>query len=159
LGLDKAESFAYIVYVSNGDIDMRSFELISNLHKDARGTRPTADWMAAFDAQNEAEKTNMFDSLCEELDATIADDAARHEAARVAFELRINGMAEDYAVDQATALRWDMEGHDVHPLCAIAAHGTMDQEVEFYLWQQGLASSEFAKWVAVAHIAYKDLVE
>jgi len=44
-----------------------SFELISDLHKDARGCRPSSDWFEHFESLPEVEKQRVWDDLCDEL--------------------------------------------------------------------------------------------
>lgn len=43
-----------------------SVDVISDLHKDARGFRPGKSWWQMWDALGDVEKQNVWDMLCEE---------------------------------------------------------------------------------------------
>lgn len=91
---------------------MTSFPLISDLHKDARGFRPSADFMAHFKALAHDAQQAIWDGLCAELEITMADERAAKERAAAAFEARVTATIDAGARDRATAIRWiiDAEG-------------------------------------------------
>lgn len=60
------------------------FELISDLHKDARGFRPSSRWMAAFRASTHAEQEAEWNALCAELERSMAEEKAAEERATAA---------------------------------------------------------------------------
>jgi hypothetical protein len=62
-----------------------SFELISDLHKDARGFRPSADWFAHFESLSESDKQRVWDDLCDELH----EEDRRMQAAQTAALARL----------------------------------------------------------------------
>lgn len=133
---------------------MSAFELIRDLHKDARGFRPSVDWMEAFNASTFEEQEATWESLCDELERREAHERDEEAHALAVFERRLEDMVADYGIDLATALRWDMESFEVDVNETLAYHGTASQEIEFYFWKQGLAQKEWPRYVALAYKAY-----
>lgn len=119
---------------------MSSFELIRDLHKDARGFRPSAEWMAVFNGLSDVAKEETWDNLCRELEENETEDERREIEAVAEFNARIDGMVTDYGIARADAFRWDMEAFEVDIEGALEYHGSAIQEIEFYLWKQGIAS-------------------
>lgn len=117
-----------------------SFELIRDLHKDARGFRPSQGWMEVFNGLSDVAKQETWDGLCRELNETMAEDELREAEALVDYNARIDGMVADYGIDRATAIRWDLESFDVDVTEALRYHGSAIQEIEFFLWKQGIES-------------------
>jgi len=120
---------------------MSAFDLISDLHKDARGFRPGADFMADFNAQTDAKKQETWDYLCEQLERRELEESMQELDAQRRFESRIQGMMTDHGIDRATAIRWEIDANDLVELMAeaIELFGTAEQEVDHFLWDQGLA--------------------
>lgn len=127
---------------------MESFEFISDLYKDARGFRPSTSFMRAFDAQTTEEKQAQWDSLCDDLAQREAEEQSYQRAAQRDFETRIGGMVADYGITRGTAMRWDLDSFDTDIAGALAYHGSAIQEIEHYLYKQGLAFSLFPMYVA-----------
>ena len=125
-----------------------AFELISDLHKDARGFRPGAAYMEMFNEQPFAEQERIWDSLCQEVADREAEDARYELNAQRDFEARIEGMVADYGIDRATALRWDMEAFEVDINEALQYYGCAAQEIEHYLYRNGLGFQIFPMYVA-----------
>lgn len=126
-----------------------AFELISDLHKDARGTRPTMDWMQAFTESTYEEQEAIWESLCDELEQREAERRADEADALAVFERRLEDMQADYGIDLATALRWDMDAFEVDIAGAIETFGDATQEIEFYLWKQGIAFDQYQRFVKI----------
>jgi hypothetical protein len=119
---------------------MSTFELIRDLHKDARGFRPSAEWMAVFNGKSDVEKEATWNALCEELAVSEAEDERREVAAVEAYNARINGMVADYGISRETAMRWDLDAFEVDISYITEYPGAVTQEIEFYLWKQGISS-------------------
>jgi len=117
-----------------------SFELISDLYKDARGFRPGSAWMAAFDAKPFAEQEAIWDSLQEELEARIDEDKSREEVALANFKARLQDTIGLGAGDFATALRWVMDD---------------EEDLEFFLYKQGIESQLGYEVVASWGVGYE----
>jgi|GEM_PF-6498910 len=127
---------------------MSSFELIRDLHKDARGFRPSTSFMTAFEERGRIAQRVIWDSLCDELAEREADERARAVEAQCEFETRIEGMVTDYGISRATALSWDIESFEVDIASALQYHGSAVQEIEHYLYNQGLDFKVFPMYVA-----------
>jgi hypothetical protein len=123
-----------------------SYELISDLYKDAIGVRPDTAFFDAFNAQNESDKATQWTHLCDMLEQREADDRSDESDARLVFNNRLAGMMADYSIDMATALKWDMDSFCDVPLTAIAPE-LHSQEIEHYLWTQGIAFDQFKFYV------------
>jgi hypothetical protein len=119
---------------------MATFELISDLHKDARGFRPSAEWMRVFNGKSDVEKEATWEALCNELAENEAENELREIAAVDAYNARINGMVADYGISRETAMRWDLDAFEVDISYISEYPGAATQEIEFYLWKQGIES-------------------
>lgn len=117
-----------------------AFELIRDLHKDARGFRPSAEWDAMFNSASPARQQAIWDMLCEELDESMLTEERQHAAAIVAFEVRVADLIAAGAGDRATAIRWiaDAEGET--------------ESVSFY----GLESLCFALGLPLSYLDQKE---
>lgn len=116
------------------------FELIRDLHKDARGFRPSAGWMEVFNGLSDVAKQETWDGLVRELEESNAEEERQEIEAAAEYNARINGMVADYGIDRATAIRWDLDAFEVDIEAALQYHGTAIQEIEFFLWKQGISS-------------------
>ena len=89
---------------------------VSDLHKDARGFRPSQGWMENWIELIAELKQQVWNSLLEELEESNTQEALRQEAAIAAFEKRISGAIALGAKDEETAIRWILEGEnfDLH---------------------------------------------
>lgn len=128
---------------------MSAFELISDLYKDTYGTRPSASFLEAFSAKSLEEQTEAWEGLCGELDERETRDRANESIALATYNARIDGMMADYGINQATAIRWDMDSFEVDLSTAMSEHCNVDQEIEHYLWNQGIAFNAMPQFVTV----------
>ncbi len=127
---------------------MSAFDLIRDLHKDARGFRPSQGWMEIFEGLSDAAQEETWNSLCDEMAEREAEQARAELAAQREYETRIGGMIDDYGIDRATAIRWDAEAFELDTASAIQYHGCADQEIEFFLYKQGISTRMFPMYVA-----------
>lgn len=104
-----------------------TFELISDLHKDARGFRPSQDWLRNFDSLPYAEQEKIWDRLVVEMDESMADEDRREAAALADFRALIADTIAAGAPDGATALRWLRDA---------------GEDLSYFLWGHGLNSSK-----------------
>jgi hypothetical protein len=125
-----------------------SYELISDLFKDATGSRPDAAFFNAFQAQTEAEKAVQWNYLCDMLTAREADDRVCEAEALMVLNNRLAGMMADYDIDMATAMRWDMETFEIVALSDMP-QGQREQEIEYYLFNQGIAINKWPFYVTL----------
>jgi len=126
-----------------------NFALISDLHKDVHGFRPSTEWLMTFNSHSTQIKNDIWGELCSELSNNIKLEEQQHAAALDAFEARLQGMMDDYAISMADALRWDMDG------AGLRFDELHDQDIEHYLWNQGLSFDDMPKF---SEIIKKELV-
>ena len=83
--------------------------IVSDLHKDAFGFRPTQDWWIWWNKASEAERQIEWDSLCQEVELELESQRRRDEAAIEAFELHVLGLVQLGGTNRLTAIRWVVE--------------------------------------------------
>lgn len=89
------------------------FELISDLHKDARGFRPSGDWFEHFNSLPTAEKQRVWDDLCDELAQEEREMQARQTAALARLITRIAAIRSMVAgATVQDAIRYLHDAHD-----------------------------------------------
>lgn len=86
--------------------------IVSDLHKDARGFRPSSLWWSAWNSYSAETKQKIWDSLCKELSVEL--DRERQAEARAALALteRLEQMYELGAKSEVQALQWIMEAEE-----------------------------------------------
>ena len=110
--------------------------IVSDLHKDAYGFRPGADFWSDWTNASSNTKQKVWDGLLVALEYSIERDRAEASAAAEEFMDRIEKMIEYGAADYETALRWivDAEGPFEN-----------EQDIEHFVWKQGLLCCEFGR--------------
>jgi hypothetical protein len=86
--------------------------IVSDLHKDARGFRPSTTWWSVWNRVSDAAKQDIWDALCIELSEEL--DHEKREQARAALALteRLEQMYELGATSEVQALQWIMEAEE-----------------------------------------------
>jgi hypothetical protein len=125
------------------------FELISDLYKEAFGSRPSGDYLRSFDEQSDSDKESEWNSLLSMMEFRESSERESEARALETYTARIAGMMNDYGISQATAIRWDMDAFDIQLTVEADDYGTCDQDIEHYLWRQGLAFSAMPQFVAI----------
>jgi len=131
---------------------------ISDLYKDAYGTRPTAGTMAHVNAMSDAEYEGFAASLMEELSASIdREDLAEKEDLEI-MNQRLLGMMADYNISLSKAIEWDFEsfGSSVNDLYEEGGDGYVQYQFEFYLWQNGIHKFDNIKHYTDIFMGRKD---
>lgn len=92
---------------------------VSDLHKDARGFRPTAAWWNSWNFQDDDGKQAAWNTLLGELKETMDRERRAHDMAVIAMHQRIQGTMLLGAKDEVQAIKWIMEAEefDDHDLC------------------------------------------
>ena len=85
--------------------------LISDLHKDAYGYRPTESFWSTFAAFNSDRKQALWDSMIADLNRSIEDEENNQQAAIVEFENRIDNLMTD-APSRKSVVAWFMRQAD-----------------------------------------------
>jgi hypothetical protein len=86
--------------------------IVSDLHKDARGFRPSQTWWSVWNRVSDDAKQDIWDALCIELSEEL--DREKREQARAALALteRLEQMYELGATSEVQALQWIMEAEE-----------------------------------------------
>jgi hypothetical protein len=87
-------------------------QIVSDLHKDARGYRPDAYFWEEWNQCGDDTRQAMWDSLCVDLEQEIERERAAEAAALEQFEQLIADTIQFGAADAETAIRWILEGED-----------------------------------------------
>ena len=87
--------------------------LISDLHKDARGYRPTMGFRTEWDTSSDEDKQLIWDLLLKELDERIAEENDYHEASVKKFYEQVNLIISLGAEDSNAAVRWLVGSADI----------------------------------------------
>jgi hypothetical protein len=120
--------------------DMKNdYELLSDLHKDARGYRPTVAYMTWFKSLSDEQKNTEWNQHCVVLAANTVLEAEIADQSLAEYNTRILNMMNQFGIDRMTAIRWDMDAHEVDITDALLSYGTAHQAVEHYLWENGLS--------------------
>ena len=84
--------------------------IVSDLHKEVYGCRPTQAWMQAWNANSEDAKQMTWDYLCEMHEDELVAQRAREDQAIEAFEARVDQLVGLGAVNRLMAIRWIVDG-------------------------------------------------
>ena len=87
--------------------------IVSDLHKDARGYRPLQYFWAEWDNSTDFDRQAIWDGLMRELAAEIAREQDAYARAEIEFHQRIQGAMLLGAADELTAIRWILEAEDL----------------------------------------------
>jgi hypothetical protein len=109
-----------------------SDELISDLHKDALGYRPSADFMDMWkNGLSDEGRQAEWDYLCKMVEESIAREKAEADQAVAEFNHRVLETIRYGAGDEETALRWmTQEGRDNEWM-------EHSQDAEHWVYNQG----------------------
>lgn len=86
--------------------------LISDLHKDAYGFRPSESFWSTFAAFNPDQKQALWDSMIADLNSSIEEDRKLQEEAVVKFEDRVDNLMHD-STTRKIVVKWLMDADDV----------------------------------------------
>ena len=86
--------------------------IVSDLHKDARGFRPGQSWWQMWNALGDAEKQNVWDGICDELDDEMKREELEQARALAKLLDRILDTIKLGADDQKTAIKWIIEAEE-----------------------------------------------
>ena len=105
--------------------------VFSDLHKDVYGFRPRGSEMEQWHAMNAKQKETVWNSLCEELEDNMKREKALERQNVACFESRVEDVIKLGAGDRQTALRWIASQETFYHI----------QDIEHFVWEQGLLSS------------------
>jgi len=103
--------------------------LISDLHKDATGFRPTEGFWIRWKASTEDQKEQIWNDLYQALEAELDREAAQKEQAIEAFEVRVAKTIELGANDRRQAIWWIMQSMGISANHEAYAYEEMEYEI------------------------------
>ena len=88
-------------------------DLLSDLHKDAYGSRPSNSFWREWSHADNDRKQDIWDGLIEDLGAEMARQEAEHIAAIQQLEAHVQRNMDLGAPDRDTAIRWIIQSLDL----------------------------------------------
>jgi hypothetical protein len=121
-----------------------SEELLSDLHKDARGSRPRSDafWTAWADADDQG-KQAIWDGLVQEMEIADQEERESEQQSIVEFEDVVQEYISHGAQDRATALRWLVRDDMFEP------RFYQKQDIESWVYDQGFLFTDEGRALVV----------
>lgn len=107
--------------------------ILSDLHKDARGFRPSGDytkWFAGLPLDQQAKE---WDKLTEELKQSEIDKGIQEAISLDDFKKTVAGVMTSLDIDRATALRWLTQSTKFYSR----------QCVEHWVWKHGILFTNY----------------
>lgn len=91
--------------------------IVSDLHKDARGFRPSVDWLNEWKATTDEDRQMIWDGLMRESELAFQEEQRIQAEAVAEFEQHILETIRCGANDRKTAMRWILSNveHDGDP--------------------------------------------
>jgi hypothetical protein len=111
-------------------------QIVSDLHKDAYGVRPSAFWWECWQNASDDERQAEWDDLLEVLDRTMAREQEEERIALAEFDKEVLSIMEIGKCDERTALAW------MTPLEFEDNPNLNSQDVEHWVWQNGILFTE-----------------
>lgn len=109
--------------------------IVSDLHKEARGFRPSVYWWDQWNMCSDNQKQEMWDSLCEEHAAEIEREKRLQKEAYFTLMDRIDETLALGAGDVITALKWIMEAEEFDEF-------DLQYGADYFCYHFGLAYSD-----------------
>jgi predicted Fe-S protein YdhL (DUF1289 family) len=109
--------------------------ILSDLHKDARGFRPSASYMMNWNAMSDADKQTTWNNLVEEVERSIDEDKAREAEAVENFKKLIQIYVDNGAADEETALRWLTSEEEFKH----------EQDIEHFAWKADILHTKYGE--------------
>jgi hypothetical protein len=86
--------------------------IVSDLHKDARGFRPSQTWWSVWNRVSDDVKQDIWDALHQELSETIERESRAEARAALALTERLEKMYDLGATSEVQALKWIIEAEE-----------------------------------------------
>jgi len=131
----------------------QDFDLIRDLHKEARGRRPSYDWDVWFDTLPLAEKQVVWDDLVAESNQRDAEEASAEQRSCRQFRdaIRATMRAGAPSVDDALSWLFGYHTNGVKPYSV--------QDIEHFVWEHGILFTPLGKAVVKRLDAITDYSE
>lgn len=130
-------------------------QIVSDLHKDAYGCRPSAFWWECWNKATDDERQAEWDDLLEQLDMAIRQEEEERGSALADFEKELAAVMETGKCDEATALSY------MTPLEFEENPYLNSQDVEHWVWQMGILFTDRGREVVktvcdIYNVGYRD---
>ena len=113
-------------------------QIVSDLHKDAFGYRPSSDWLNNWNnIMSDEERQVEWDYLCKALEQTIEEDRIREQYDLEMFEHQLKVSMDAHKISEETALRWMTQ----------VERFEHNQDIEHWVWKYGILFTERGKQV------------
>ena len=86
--------------------------IMSDLHKDAYGFRPSKDAWDAWEMMTAEEVQDDIDYMIALVERSIKEENEQQSIAVEEFEAQISSMCLQHNINRDTAIRWDMEAYN-----------------------------------------------
>ena len=106
--------------------------IISDLHKDARGYRPTESFFEMWNESSDDTKQEVWDMLCEEMEISMKEQEAAEAKALVEFRKLIRSVMDTASCNWKTALRYLVDGENLD----------VNFDIDYFLWNQGIGFND-----------------
>lgn len=113
--------------------------IVSDLHKDARGFRPTQYWWDQWNLCTDNQKQIMWDSLCDEHEAEIKRERQAQAVAILELQARICHTRSLGAQSDKEALKWIIEAEEFSDF-------DLQYGADYFCYHFGLAYSDASKF-------------
>lgn len=123
--------------------------ILSDLHKDARGFRPSGDYTKWFDALPLYAKAKEWDRLTEEVKQREIDRGILETINLDDFKKTVAGVMKSLDIDRTTALRWLTQSTKFYSR----------QCVEHWVWKHGILFTDYGKELVTELMNIVELVE
>lgn len=88
--------------------------IVSDLHKDAYGRRPSSGWWAEWNSFTPDQKQKGWDRMCEVLEENEEIERKRAIRSYKQWNQHIYGIEIGQGISRADAIRWDMQAEDAN---------------------------------------------
>jgi len=110
--------------------------IVSDLHKDARGFRPSEYFWEEWTQSPADAKQQIWDNLCVEMEQSMAEQKAAEAAALVEFRKVVAAQMKFCDVRWTKAVEYLADAEDIDIDC--------DQDFDYFLWGQGIGYEDRA---------------
>ena len=115
-----------------------STELVSDLHKDAFGYRPSADFMDMWNnGLSDEGRQAEWDYMIKALNASMEEEKIREQYDLESFETSLKLIMDTHSIDEETALRWMTQIERMEN----------SQDIEHFVWGLGILFTERGKQI------------
>ena len=122
---------------ATNDIEEVSDDIISDLHKEVHGFRPSAIFMKNFRAFDKETQQNLWDALCDQLEENNLIKQQKEATALVEFRNNVRQTVRFCDIDWRGAVRFLAEADGEHI-------EDDEQTFDHFLWKQGIGFEDRA---------------